>query len=97
MKLPEQLTEPPERGEAVSLRYGGYLRVGAELAAGYELAGTKAVSVGGLSLSERYRLSILGKVGLSAAIAGRFSILVTAGDLPGWARVKVTRHRAADF
>ena len=97
MKLPEQLTEPPEAGEAVSLRYGGYLRLGAEVAAGYELAGTKAFSVSQLALSERYRLSILGKVGLSAGIAGRFSILVTAGDRPGWARVQVKRHRASDL
>ena len=63
MRLPEQLTEAPEPGEAISLRYGGYLKLGAEVAAGYELAGTKAFSVGQLALSERYRLSILGKVG----------------------------------
>jgi hypothetical protein len=97
MKLPAQLTEAPEPGEALSLRYGGYLRLGAELAAGYELAGTKSVSISQLALSERYRLSILGKVGVSAGVAGRFSILVTAGDRPGWARVVVKRHRAADL
>jgi hypothetical protein len=97
MKLPEQLTQPPQAGEAVSLRYGGYLRLGAEVAAGYELAGTKAFSVSQLALSERYRLSILGKIGLSAGVAGRFAITVTAGDRAGWARVRVTRHRASDL
>jgi len=97
MKLPEQMTEAPAPGEAVSIRYGGYLRLGAEVAAGYELSGTKAFSISQLALSERYRLSILGKVGLSAGIAGRFSITVTAGDRPGWARVQVKRHRSADL
>ncbi len=97
IKLPEQLTEAPGPGEAVSFRYGGYLRLGAEVAAGYELTGTKSFSVSQLALSERYRLSILGKIGLSAGVAGRFSILVTAGDAPGWARVEVRRHRAGDF
>jgi hypothetical protein len=97
MRLPEQLTEAPEAGEAVSLRFGGYLRLGAEVAAGYELTGTKAFSLSQLALSERYRLAVVGKVGLSAGVAGRFVILVTAGDRPGWARVQIKRHRAADL
>jgi hypothetical protein len=97
MKLPEQVTQAPDAGEALSIRYGGYLRLGAEVAAGYELAGTKACSISQLALSERYGLSILGKIGLSAGIAGRFSILVMAGDRPGWARVQVKRNRSADL
>ena len=61
--------EAPAAGEAVSIRYGGFLQLGAEVAAGYELTGTKAFSISQLALSERYRLSILGKIGLSARVA----------------------------
>jgi hypothetical protein len=97
MRLPEQGTRAPEPGEAIALQYGGYLRLGAELSAGYQLAGTKSVSIGQLALSEKYDLSIVGKIGMSAGVAGRFAILVAAGDLPGWCRVQVRRHRAKDF
>jgi hypothetical protein len=98
MRLPEQAPHAPEPGEAISLTYGGYLRLAAEVSAGYTLAGTKSFSVGQLALSEKYALSVVGKIGLAAGIAGRFSILVTAADgLPGWARVQVRRHRAHDF
>ena len=97
MRLPEQGARAPEPGEAIALQYGGYLRLGAEVSAGYQLAGTKSVAIGQLALSEKYDLSIVGKIGLSAGVAGRFSILVTAGDLPGWCRVQVRRHRAKDF
>lgn len=97
MRLPEQGTRAPEPGEAIALEYGGYLRLGAELSAGYRLAGTKSVAIGQLALSEKYDLSIVGKIGLSAGVAGRFAILVTAGDLPGWCRVQVRRQRATDF
>jgi hypothetical protein len=97
MRLPEQGARAPEPGEAIALQYGGYLRLGAELSAGYQLAGTKSVSIGQLALSEKYDLSIVGKIGLSAGVAGRFAILVTADDLPGWCRVQVRRHRAKDF
>ena len=98
MRLPEQGPHPPEPGEAISLTYGGYLRLATEVSAGYKLSGTKSFSVGQLALSEKYDLSVLGKIGLAAGVAGRFSILVTAADgLPGWARVQVRRHRAQDF
>lgn len=98
MRLPEQLDRAPESGESVCLRYGGYLRLGAEASIGYQLAGTKSVALGDLKLSERYGLSVLGRVGLAAGVAGRFSIMVT-GDAghPGWARVRVNRHRSADI
>jgi hypothetical protein len=97
MRLPEQGDRPPEAGEAIALRYGGYLKFSAEVAAGYQLTGTKDVSLGQLALSEKYDLSILGKIGLSAGVAGRYSILVTGDDSPGWARVQVRRHRAKDM
>jgi hypothetical protein len=51
-----------------------------------------------MALSEKYDLSILGKVGLTAGVAGEFSILVTGDSaLPGWARVQVRRHRSSSL
>jgi hypothetical protein len=102
MRLPEQAEAGQMRtlepGEAISLRYGGYLKVGAEVAAGYDLSGSKSFTLGGLALSEKYDLSIVGQIGLNAEVAGRFSILVTAaGELPGWTRVQVRRHRAKEL
>src|SRR5262245_62018683 len=98
MRLPEQSPHAPEPGEAISLRYGGYLRLAAEVSAGYKLAGTKSFSIGELALSEKYALSILGKIGLTAGIAGEFSINVTGvDDLAGWARVRVHRHKSKNI
>ena len=94
MRLPEQGGRAPEAGEAIFLEYGGYLHLAAEVSAGYELAGTKSFSIGQLALSEKYDLSIIGKIGLSAGVAGRYSILVTGDELPGWARVQVRRRNA---
>lgn len=96
-RLPEQGDRAPDPGEAIALRYGGYLRLSADVSAGYRLAGTKSFSLGQMVLSENYDLSILGKVGLSAGVAGRFSILVTAGEKADWARVEVRRHRSKDL
>jgi hypothetical protein len=98
MRLPEQGGRAPDAGEAISLRYGGYLRLAAEVSAGYQLTGTKAVSIGQLALSEKYDLSVLGKIGLAANVAGRYAIVVTRADgLDGWARVQVRRHRSKDL
>ncbi len=97
VRLPEQAGRAPAPGEAIALQFGGYLRLGAEMATGYRLAGTKSIALGQLALSETYDLSVTGRVGLSAGVAGRFSILVTAADRPGWARVLVRRHAAKDL
>ncbi len=98
MRLPEQTRGPMQAGEAISLRYGGYLKLAAEVSAGYQLAGTKSIALGGLALSEKYGLSVIGKVGLTAGIAGQFSIVVTgADDLDGWARVRVHRQKSRSF
>ena len=92
MRLPEQGTRAPEPGEAIALTFGGYLQLGSRIAAGYELSGTKAFAVGQLALSEHYDLSVIGSIDLTARVAGRYRILLTAGDHAGWARVRVTRH-----
>ena len=99
MRLPEQAGDRAlEPGEAISLRYGGYLKLGAEVSAGYALSGSKSFSLGGLALSEKYDLSVVGRIGLKADVAGEFSILMTAADdLPGWTLVRVRRHAAKAF
>jgi hypothetical protein len=45
MRLPEQFNGALEAGEAISLKYGGYLKLAAELSAGYQLAGTKSIAL----------------------------------------------------
>jgi len=99
MRLPEQPREGGiQDGEALALRYGGYLRIAADASVGYKLSGTKSVSIGSMALSEKYDLSILGKVGLTAGIAGQFSIIVNSADgLDGWARVRVHRHKSTSL
>ncbi len=98
MRLPDQGVRAPEPGEAIALSYGGYLKLSAEVSAGYKLAGTKSISIADMALSEKYDLSILGKISLTAGVAGQYSILVTADDeLPDWARVRVHRHRSSDL
>ena len=93
MRLPEQGSAAPAEGEAIALRYGGYIRMGAEVSAGYSLKGTKSISLSQIALSENYNLSVLGKVGLAAQVAGDFSILVTRAEgLDNWARVRVLRN-----
>ena len=43
-------------------------------------------------------MSVIGRIGLKAGVAGRFSILVTADrELPDWVRVQVRRHRAREL
>ncbi|MGC4081516.1 MAG: hypothetical protein QM736_05205 [Vicinamibacterales bacterium] len=96
LRLPDQVDASPEPGEAFVLQYGGYLRLGAEASAGYRLTGTKAIALNQIALSETYGLSIVGRIGMTANVAGRFSIVVTSGDRDGWARVRVSRHRSAD-
>lgn len=97
MRLPEQGGRAPEAGEAIFLEYGGYLHLAAEVSAGYQLAGTKSFSIGQLALSEKYDLSVIGKIGLSAGVAGRYSITVTGDERPGWARVQVRRRSAKNL
>ncbi|MCU1330673.1 MAG: hypothetical protein JWN34_6043 [Bryobacterales bacterium] len=98
IRFPEHGDAAPAPGESITLRYGGYLKLGAEASAGFRLSGSKSLSLGDMALSEKYDLSILGKIGLTAGVAGHFSIRVSAdAALPGWARVCVHRHRASSL
>ncbi len=97
-RLPDQVDRALDAGEAISLRYGGYLNLSAEVSSGYRLQGTKSISLGSLALSEKYDFSVLGRIGLQAGIAGRFAILMTADEeRPDWVRVRVTRHHAGSI
>jgi hypothetical protein len=86
-----------EPGEAISLRFGGYLKLGAEVAAGFRMTGSQSFTVRDLVMAEKYDLSISGAIGLNASVAGQYSILLRASDDPEWVRVQVRRHNAKQF
>jgi hypothetical protein len=97
LRLPANVTTPPDSGELIAFEFGGYLKLGASASAGYELKGTKSFDVGQLQLSEYYDLSVTGKLSVNASLAGRFSVEVRAGSEPGWASVTVRRKRTKDL
>jgi hypothetical protein len=97
LDLPGNVTAPPRAGELVSFEYGGVLKYSVGASAGYELKGTKSFKVSDIALSEHYALSVVGKLTLSGQIAGRFSVDVTAGSAPGFARVVVKRRRLREL
>jgi hypothetical protein len=103
LRLPAHLTAPPRAGEVITFDYGGYLRLGASLSAGYEMKGTASLDVNELYLSEHYKLSVLGKLALSASLAGEFAVEVreavdsSGQTMPGWARVIVRKKRDSQF
>ena len=106
LSLPTGVTAPPKQGEVIAFEYGGYLKVGASLSVGYEMKGTAStekLGIGEINLAEHYRLSVIGKLGLSAGVAGYFSVEVrTATDekgdvMPDWARVIVRKKRAKEL
>ena len=103
MRLPAALDGPPAPGEVLRFQYGGYLQLGASLGVGYEVKGTPSVDLGGLRLSERYGLSVVGKLGLQAEVGGFFGVEIREAEdpagaaMPGWARVTVRRTRAREF
>lgn len=98
MRLPAHVTEPLQPGEVIAFDFGGYLKLGAGVAVGYELKGSPSFDIGQLQLSEHYGLSVVGSLGFNANVAGRFKIEVReALGLPGWVQVIVHRHRASEF
>lgn len=74
LRLPAHLTTPPLPGEVLAFEYGGYLSLGAKVAAGYEMKGTPSIELGNLHLAEHCSFSLLGSLGLNAKVAGRFMI-----------------------
>ena len=103
VRLPAAVSRPLEFGEMIKFGYGGYLKLGAALALGYEIKGTPSVDIGQLTLSEHYDLSVIGKVGLTTQVGGFFSIEMHGGvnkagaPMPGWTRVVVHKTRSSEF
>ena len=97
LTLPAAITSPPNPGDSVSFEFGGQLKYSLGASAGYELKGSHSVKVSEIALSEHYALSVVGKLTLSGEIAGRFSVDVTSGSQPGFARVVVRRRRRKEL
>jgi len=102
LRLPAQVTQKLRSGEVISFEYGGYLKLGAGLSVGYELKGSPSLEIGQLQLSEHYDLSVTGKLGVNAQIAGNFQVEVRSGDDThatgtNWARVIVRKSRSSAF
>ena len=103
LAMPGTLKQAPDKGALYTLELGGYLKLGINASAGYSIQGTgvtqfdKDFRLSDLTLSESYSLSVLGKLDLTAKIAGEFSVQVRAGAQPGWANVKVFRKSTRDL
>ena len=103
VRLPAAIVAAPKAGEIIKFEYGGYLTFGVTVAAGYEMTGTPSIDIGQLVLSEKYALSVLGKVTLGAQIGGFFGVEIRAATdpagavLPDWARVIVRKTRVSEF
>lgn len=80
IKPPSSVSAPLSAGEVIYLEYGGYLKFGLNASVGYEMKGSHSVDIANLLLSESYSLSLLGKVGLTAGVAGNFSIQLRPSD-----------------
>jgi len=97
IRLPAHIEEPPIEDEVVAFEYSGYLNFSGSVGFGYSMAGTESASIGGIKLSEKYTVSALGKVGVSAGVAGDFRIEVREGADANWARVQVKKNREKTF
>jgi hypothetical protein len=103
VRVPARVRDTPGPGEVSRLEFGGSLQLGLQIGAGFQLKGVPSLDVGSLVLSERYDLSVIGTLGLSASVSGVFSVDVrgaTGADgapAANWARVVVRRSRSDAF
>ncbi len=97
LQLPSLIAHPPAKGEVVALEFGGFLNAGINASAGFQMQGSHSFDARELKLSETYALNLIGKLNVGARLAGRFSVRVTQGSTPGWARVVVRRSRESEF
>jgi len=97
LRLPANVNAPLKADEAIVFEYGGYVKLGASIGAGYQLSGGQSIKIGDLDLSEKYDFSLAGKLSLGASVAGRFRVEVRPGTDPGWARVVVRKSRDRAF
>ncbi|HZU32464.1 MAG TPA: hypothetical protein VFB79_15210 [Candidatus Angelobacter sp.] len=95
LRPPSSVAGPLHPGEVIYLEYGGYLNFGLTVSAGYQMQGSHSLDIAHLLLSESYSLSLLGKLGMTAAIAGNFSIQLRSGDTdPNWIHVSVQKKHS---
>jgi hypothetical protein len=103
MRPPAMIDSAPAPGELTRLEYGGYVKLGLRVGAGYRIKGTASFRIGELALSEDYGSSVLGSLGLRAEVAGAFAVEVRGGSgetgqpRAGWARVIVRKSRGDTF
>ncbi|MGZ4840891.1 MAG: hypothetical protein ACXV5J_04040 [Candidatus Angelobacter sp.] len=98
IRPPSSISGPLAAGEVIYLEYGGSLDFGLSASVGYEMKGSHSVDIANLLLSESYSLSLLGKVGFKAGVAGNFSIQVRASDTdPSWINVSVQKKHSNQF
>ena len=104
LALPSASMTPPKPGEVVSFEYGGYLKLGASISAGYKMQGTHSLEWGKLKLAENYGFSVAGTISGGAKVAGRFALEVRGIETPPgvpsgteWVEVIVRRTRSKDF
>ena len=98
IKPPSSVSAPLSPGEVIYLEYGGYLNFGLSASVGYAMKGSHSVDIANLLLSESYSLSLLGKVGLTAGVAGNFSIQLSPSDADAtWIHVSVHKKRSGQF
>ena len=103
-RSPANLVAPPLAGESIYYEFDGYLKLAADISAGYEMKGTPNFSIAGMLLSEHYDFSILGKLGVASNIAGSYSVQVTGATDPktgnalaDWARVVVNKKHSSQL
>jgi hypothetical protein len=98
IRPPSSVSAPLAAGEVICLEYGGYLNFGLNASIGYEMKGSHSVDIANLLLSESYSLSLLGKVGLTAGVAGNFSIQLRPSDTDtSWIHVSVHKKHSNQF
>jgi hypothetical protein len=97
LRLPANVSAPLRPDEVIAFEYGGYLKLGASIGAGYQLIGGHSLEIGDLDLNEKYDFSLAGKLSLEVSIAGRFRVEVRSGTDEGWARVTVHKSRQKSF
>lgn len=98
LRPPSSVAGPLNAGDVIYLEYGGYLNFGLNVSAGYQMQGSHSLDIGHLLLSESYSLSLLGKLGMTAGIAGNFSIQIRPGDIePTWIHVSVQKKHSSQL
>ncbi len=97
LRLPGDVDKPLDEGEVITLDYGGYLKFGGTVGAGYSISGSPSFQINQLQLAEKYGFSVLGTVGLDANVAGQFEVKVSQGSEAGWVRVVVSKNDSRGF